>query len=113
DQTPGFVSNYGGVNHKDFWYLKYRTGDWPTRQLGKVLAYPPGVEETSGGRVFVWPYMALAGPLDVTPDVARDMTELVGDWQAEAVRAGQAYQGYRVGVREDGVWLYFFAGEGF
>lgn len=33
DATPGFRSNSGSMAHKDYWYLKMRTGDWPMAQM--------------------------------------------------------------------------------
>ena len=108
--TPGFRSNAGGLDHADYWYLKYRTGDWPMEHVAKVLAYPPGVEETEGGLVYVWPYMALKRASEITPKVHRDNEELLGAEAAQRVAIGADWPGYRLGIAEDGTWLYFYTG---
>ncbi len=110
NQTPGFRSNAGGLDHADYWYLKYRTGDWPMAHVGKVLAYPPGVVEGEGGLVYVWPYMALKRPSQLTPKVLRDVETLLGAEAAQQVAVGGEWPGYRLGVAEDGTWLYFYTG---
>jgi hypothetical protein len=111
-QTPGFVSNTGGMGHREYWYLKYRTGDWPMAQMGRVLAWPHAVEETPSGRVFVWPYMAKLSPGEIGPGAARDINALAGEGAVDAMRAGAPWPGYSLGVREDGVWLFFVSGAG-
>lgn len=108
--TPGFRSNGGEMEHGEYWYLKYRSGDWPMAHLGKVLAYRPAIEERADGQVYVWPYMALARPYEMTPKTLRDMEDLLGREAAERVAAGGSWPGYRLGVAEDGSWLYFYTG---
>lgn len=108
--NPDFRSNDAGWTHSAWWYLKLRTGDWPTRHLERVLAYRHGVRHTPDGRVFVWPYMAALEPGDITPAAARDMDELAGVGEARRMKAGDRWSGYSLGVREDGTWLWFSAG---
>lgn len=108
--TPGFRSNDGGLDHSDYWYLKYRTGDWPMEHLGRILEYEPAVVETEGGLVYVWPYMAVTPVRDMTPKVRRDIETLLGEDAAQTVSVGGAWPGYRLGIAEDGTWLYFYTG---
>lgn len=108
--TPGFRSNTGGLEHADYWYLKYRSGDWPMEHLKRVLAYPPAVEESAGGLVYVWPYMATLRPSEMTAKARRDARELLGEFTAEQVATGASWPGYRLGVADDGAWLYFYSG---
>jgi hypothetical protein len=105
-----FHSNDAGWSHASYWYLKLRTGDWPTRQMGRILAYRHGVKQTPDGRVFVWPYMAALAPGEINAAAAHDMDELAGEGEAERVRAGGRWSGYSLGVREDGTWLWFASG---
>lgn len=112
DQTPGFRSNNAGMSHKDYWYLKLRAGDWPMAHMQKVLEQDHAVVEAAGGRVYIWPALALV-PLDqITPARAREIDALLGPGQADAVRAGTPWPGYVLGIAEDGTWLYFVSGAG-
>ena len=68
--------------------------------------------EAAGGRVYIWPALALV-PLDqITPARAREIDALLGPGQADAVRAGTPWPGYVLGITEDGPWLYFVSGAG-
>jgi len=112
DQTPGFHSNNAGMSHSEYWYLKMRTGDWPTLQMEKLLTFPYAVRPSARGKVYIWPLMA-ALPVDqITPAIAREMDRLLGEGQADAIRNGLAWPGYVLGVAEDGTWLYFVSGAG-
>lgn len=112
EETPGFRSNAAGIRHEDYWYLKLRLGDWPMAQVGKVLAYSYAVRDTPQGRVFIWPRMATLPPAEITPAVARDIDELLGEGKAAAIKAGEPWTGYVLGIAEDGTWLYFLSGAG-
>ena len=112
EETPGFRSNWAGMRHQDYWYLKLRTGDWPMEQVGKVLNFPYAVSETEQGRVYIWPRMATLPRGEITPAVARDIDQLLGDGKAAEIRAGEPWPGYVLGIAEDGAWLYFVSGAG-
>ncbi len=109
-ETPDFRSNTGGMPHRDYWYLKYRTGDWPMAQMGRVLSWPHATEETPEGRVFVWPYMARLSVDQIDARTARDIENLAGSSAVEAMLQGAPWPGYSLGIREDGAWLFFVSG---
>jgi len=112
DVTPGFRSNTAGMSHRDYWYLKLRTGDWPMAHVGQVLAQPYGVTPTARGKVYVWPRLATLRGASITPADARAIDALLGEGQAERIRNGASWPGYVLGIAEDGAWLYFLTGEG-
>ena len=112
DATPGFRSNNARMSHRDYWYLKMRAGDWPMAQAEKLLGYRYAVADTSGGKVFIWPWMATLKPSAITPAAERDIAQLLGEGQAEALRRGGVWPGYVLGIAEDGTWLYFISGSG-
>jgi hypothetical protein len=112
DQTPGFRSNNAGMNHKDYWYLKLRAGDWPMAHMQKVLEQDHALVETAEGQVYIWPALALVRLEQITPAKAREIDALLGQGQADAVRAGAPWPGYVLGISEDGTWLYFVSGAG-
>jgi hypothetical protein len=107
---PDFRSNAGGVPHRDYWYLKYRTGDWPMAHLGRALAFPPAIVETEAGRVFVWPYMAALESHELTVAAERDVVSAAGGEAARAMRRGAPYPGYSLAISAAGEWLYFISG---
>lgn len=110
--TPDFRSNNGGVSHIEYWNLKQRTGDFPAIHLEKVLAYPHTVAGSPQGEVYIWPYMAMLEPAEITPAAAREIDRLLGEGQANELRNGAVWPGYVLGIREDGLWLYFVSGSG-
>lgn len=121
DQTPGFRSNTAGMSHSEYWYLKLRAGDWPMAQMQKVLRYRPAVIDAAdarnsgdgeGGRVFVWPWMATLSPGEITLAAEREIDAMLGEGHGDAMRRGGLWQGYMLGVEEDGDWLFFVSGAG-
>ena len=79
DATPGFRSNNANMTHKDYWYLKMRSGDWPMAQADKLLGYRYAVADTSVGKVYIWPWMARLKPEQITPVAERDISRLLGE----------------------------------
>ena len=112
DQTPLFRSNNAEMSHRDYWYLKMRTGDWPMAQMERLLGLPHAVRPSERGDVYIWPRLATVPPDDITPAVARDIDRMLGEGQAEAIRSGEIWPGYVLGIAEDGTWLYFVSGAG-
>lgn len=112
DATPGFRSNTAGMSHRDYWYLKLRTGDWPMAHVGQVLAQPYAVTPTAQGKVYVWPRLATLRGASITAADASAIDALLGEGQADAIRGGASWPGYVLGIADDGTWLYFLTGEG-
>jgi len=112
DMTPDFVSNTAGMSHRDYWYLKLRTGDWPMAHVGRLLDQPHAIVETDRGLTYVWPSLATLPPDEYAPADVRAVDALLGEGQADAIREGAPWPGYVLGIAEDGTWLYFVSGEG-
>lgn len=112
EQAPDFRSNAAGLDHAEYWNLKMRTGDFPMVHIEKLLSYPFTVEESSQGRIYIWPWMAMLKPGEINGAAARDIDRLLGPGQVEALRGGAIWPGYVLGIREDGLWLYFVSGSG-
>lgn len=111
-ETPDFRSNAAGMTHQEYWYLKLRTGDWPMAQVERVLAHRYAINETARGKVYVWPWLAMLPGEEITPSAAREIDALFGAGQADALRKGEIWPGYVLGIAEDGTWLYFVSGSG-
>jgi hypothetical protein len=112
DQTPDFRSNNAGMTHTEYWYLKMRAGDWPMAQAAKLLTYKFTVAPSDQGKVYIWPYMAMLKPEEITHAAAQEIDGLLGEGQAASLRTGAIWPGYVLGIREDGRWLYFVSGSG-
>lgn len=115
DQTPDFRSNTAGMSHAEYWRLKLRAGDWPMAQMQKVLRYRPAIVDgldTRRGRTFVWPWMATLTPSEIDAAAIREIDAMLGEGHGEALRQGGIWQGYMLGVAEDGTWLFFVSGAG-
>lgn len=112
DATPGFRSNNANMTHRDYWYLKMRSGDWPMAQADKLFGYRYTVADTAIGKVYIWPWMARLKPEQIDPVAERDINRLLGEGQAAVLRRGGLWPGYVLGIAEDGTWLYFVSGSG-
>jgi hypothetical protein len=112
EQASDFRSNNADLGHADYWNLKMRTGEFPMVQIEKLLSYRFTVEPSSQGKIYIWPWMATLKPGEITPEAARDIDQLLGRGAADALRAGAIWPGYVLGIREDGLWLYFVSGSG-
>ncbi len=81
-------------------------------QAEKLLTYRHTVADTGEGRVYIWPWMAVLKPTEITPAAERDIARLLGEGQSDAIRRGAPWPGYVLGIAEDGAWLYFISGSG-
>lgn len=112
DLTPHFRSNNAEMGHRDYWYLKMRTGDWPMAQMERLLGFRHAVRPSERGNIYIWPRLATVAPDEITPGIAREIDRMLGEGQAEAIRNGEVWPGYVLGIAEDGTWLYFVSGAG-
>ena len=53
DQSDGFISNFNGQPHQEFWDLLRRTGLDPNLKLRELLDQSPGVRMVDGERWYV------------------------------------------------------------
>jgi hypothetical protein len=114
---PGFSYSYGvdGTPAR-FWQARETEAankEKPTseymRYLVSVLRLPHCKETGPDGKVyFVWPRVHCSAR------TAKDWDDLKGlytDEQIDQMRTGDIYYGFRVGILEDGDWVYFIAGD--
>ena len=114
--NEGFVSNFGGEPHRDYWDLMRRIGIDPNRKLRELMELPVGVREVDGVKWYIWPDLAAKNPEDLIPEKLsfRDrkrLRDLVGDDGIAEIRAGKGYPGMRTAIAEDGRWVYFVLGQ--
>lgn len=114
--NPGFISNTGGQDHRQFWDLLRRTGVDPNRKLRDLFEQPPGLRDVDGRRWYVWPDLAAKDTEDLIPEKLsfqdrRRLEVLIGADGIERIRAGEGYPGMRTAIAEDGTWIYFVLGQ--
>ena len=112
NETRSFRSNNAGMDHAEYWSLKQRTGDPPALQVGRLLTYRHTVADSPQGKVYIWPYMATLKADEIGPADVREIDKLLGTGSADQLRKGAIWPGYVLGIREDGLWLYFVSGSG-
>jgi hypothetical protein len=88
-----------------YWRRLEGAGEVPI--LGDML---PTVLGTPFGRrddVYVWPSAVGKAPGDWTPEDRAALRLLYSDEDIRAFESAGTYLGWRVGIREDGTWLFF------
>jgi len=116
DQQPGFISNFGGQDHFQFWDLLRRTGVDPNRKLRELFEEPPGQREVDGETWFIWPDLAAKDARDLIAEKLtfverRRLEELIGADGMARIRAGEGYPGMRTAITAEGRWVYFVLGQ--
>ena len=111
DDFDGFRSNYGDIAHYDHWYILKRAGIDPIIAVREILSEPYGVKDFGAEKYFIWPAFASRRPEDL--DFSRltfaeraRLQELIGDDGIARVEAGEPYPGFRLAIRQDGIWVY-------
>ena len=115
DQSDGFISNFNGQPHQEFWDLLRRTGLDPNLKLRQLLDQAPGLRIVDGERWYVWPSLAARDANELIPEKLsfqerKELRELIGDDGIDLIRAGKGYPGMRTAIAEDGRWVYFVLG---
>ena len=115
DQSDGFISNFNGQPHREFWDLLRRTGLDPNLKLRELLDQAPGVRLVDGERWYVWPALAARDANELIPEKLsfqerKELRELIGEDGIDSIRAGKGYPGMRTAIAEDGRWVYFVLG---
>lgn len=77
-------------------------------RITKILAMPYYQQEN----VYAWPQVFGVTPIDWTKENLAQMKEIgYSDEAIESFRKYGSYTGHRIGIREDGQWLFFVAGD--
>ncbi|MEA2451952.1 MAG: hypothetical protein QOG04_662 [Actinomycetota bacterium] len=113
----GFSYNYGADGSPaDFWRVRERdarANGQPTseymRYLVSILDLPYCEEDgPDGEHYFVWPRVHCNARTDSDWN---DLKGLYTKEQIDQMRTGDMYYGFRVGILEDGDWVYFISGD--
>ena len=79
--------------------------------LGDILPTVLSMHVAKTDDVYVWPAAHAKDPSAWTEDDLADLRLLYSDDDIRSFEEIGGYLGYRVGIREDGTWLYFIAGD--
>jgi hypothetical protein len=66
--------------------------------------------QKNGGDMYVWPYFAEMPLNKLTPAQEVELLTIISPARMKQMRVKGQYDGYRIGISQDGVWHYFFAG---
>ncbi len=106
----GFTFSFGGETDPiAYWRRLESEGHEPV--IGDILPMVLDTEPGFDRGVFVWPAQAAEDPAEWTQ---QDIEALIAIHAEEDVRSFQqagTYLGWRVGIRRDGTWVFFVAGD--
>ncbi len=66
--------------------------------------------QKNSGTMYVWPYFAEMPLEKLTPAQEVELLTLISPARMKEMRARGQYDGYRIGISEDGVWHFFVSG---
>lgn len=95
-----------------FWRRAEAAGRPVLGDLAALLGLPFAARPTAGGQQWVWPSAyAYDRWADVPPTAKEALAPLYGKDDLRRFEQFGAYTGYRVGVGQDGDWLFFVGGD--
>lgn len=109
----GFTFSFGnGGEPAQHWRRLELTGDEPLRYLVELLSRPYRRVPGAAPAIFAWPSAHGFDDWNAVPKADREaLRPLYGDSDLASFDAAGTYLGYRIGIRQDGAWLYFVAGD--
>ena len=108
-----FAFSFGGSNDPAaFWRAEELRGEKPLRNLALLLELRHASRPAEAVTQYLWPAAFAYDSWDKVPAADRDALRSVYDDNqlAQFAQAG-AYLGHRVGIAQDGEWLFFVAGD--
>lgn len=104
-----FTYSYGeGGDPIGAWKDHQEDGQSAVRDILPVLLEMPfGIHNG----IHMWPRMSSYGPEDWTDEDKRLIKALYDDMDIQSFEDAGSYVGYRVGIKADGTWIYFVAGD--
>ncbi|HVF76440.1 MAG TPA: hypothetical protein VM938_15495 [Acidimicrobiales bacterium] len=108
-----FTAGFGGVDDlAASWQRGEAGGERPLHALVTLLDAPHARRAAAGDPQFVWPSAFAAERwADVASEAREALRPLYDDEDFAAFQKFGSYVGYRIGIAEDGEWLFFVAGD--
>lgn len=108
-----FVFSFGpGDDPIAHWRMLEREGlGRPLEIMAAVLRLPYTVVSTGDAVYYVWPFAYSRAIASLTPEERDQLRTIADDEEIASWALAGGYVGYRLGIRSDGVWMYFVAGD--
>jgi hypothetical protein len=92
-----------------YWQTLEQEGEVPILGdfLPVVLSMPFALQDG----IYVWPSVQAKPPESWTAEDVAPLRQLYSEQEIESFRQAGGYLGWRAGIREDGTWLFFVAGD--
>jgi hypothetical protein len=110
--ASGFTYSYGGPAEGGavgYWQDLEEGGETPLATMGGLLA----LRHTRAGDIYVWPWAYDKDPADLTDDQKETLAAAgaASVEQLDQMAEFGHYLGWRLGIRRDGTWMFFVAGD--
>ncbi len=92
-----------------YWRRLEEQGEVPV--LGDILPTVLSGPRATQGDIYVWPSVHGKPPSEWTPEERRWLRNLYTEREIRGFERAGSYLGWRAGIRKDGTWLYFIAGD--
>lgn len=103
------ASNFGGwPDSVRFWRWREQDGYGVLARMVDVLALPFVIDDTPAGRIYTWPSAFQEQPSDADWDA---LASVFNEEDIDLFKEFGAYIGMRVGIAEDGTWLFALEGD--
>ena len=79
--------------------------------LGDILPTVLSGPSATQGDIYAWPSVHGKPPSEWTPEERRWLRNLYTEREIRRFERAGSYLGWRTGIRKDGTWLYFIAGD--
>jgi hypothetical protein len=106
----GFTFTFGGETDPiRYWKRLESEGHVPV--IGDILPGVLGTEPGFDRRVFVWPAQAIEDPATWDEKDIEALTTIHSEEDIRSFQEAGNYLGWRLGIRRDGTWVFFVAGD--
>ncbi len=110
--SPFTYSFGGGGRPAAFWREAEAAGQAPLRMLVELLDGPAAIREAGGTTQYLWPAAyAFERWEDVPASAREDLRRMYGDDDLRRFEQFGSYVGHRVGITENGDWIFFVGGD--
>jgi hypothetical protein len=92
-----------------YWQTLEEEGEVPI--LGDILPVVLSMPFAEQDGIYVWPSVQANTPESWTEEDIAPLRQLYTDEEIDSFRQAGGYLGWRAGIREDGTWLFFVAGD--
>lgn len=110
---PGFTFSFGnGGDPIAYWRQLEREGlERPLEMMAALLRLPYTTSRAGDAVYYVWPFAYTRPMRSLTAEERDLLTTIADDQEIASWMLEGSYLGYRLGIRGDGRWMFFVAGD--